>query len=220
MVATLATTLVGLSRRLPIQNVAMVVIITSFIASTVEAVGLRTGIPFGPFTFTDKLGYKLFNTLPWLVPLVWLVVIINGRGVARLIMRPWRKTTYYGFWVIGLTCLLALVFDLGLEPFAAKFKHYWIWQTPARVLAWHTAPWVNFLGWFVTALAILGFTTPWLINKQPIKQPTDYHPLVLWLLLNFFFATGNATYHLWSAVALIVGANSVITLYAIRGARW
>ena len=85
---------------------------------------------------------------------------------------------------------------------------------------WYSAPWVNSLGWFVTALGILAFTTPWLINKQPVKQPTDYHPLVIWLLLNLYFATGNALQHLWFAVLFALVANVIATIYAVRGARW
>ena len=145
---------------------------------------------------------------------------MNGRGIARLIMRPWRKTNYYGFWVIGLTCLLAVLFDLSMEPFAVYVKSYWIWLTPKTVPAWYTAPWVNFLGWFVTALALLTFAMPWLINKQPIKQPTDYQPLFLWLMASAWVTIGNALHGLWPAVVVSVAGNLLMALFAIRGARW
>jgi uncharacterized membrane protein len=135
-------------------------------------------------------------------------------------MRPWRKTSHDGFRVIGLACLLGVLFDAALEPFATRVKHLWYWQTPAAVLNWYSAPWTNFLGWLVTALGILGFTTPWLINKQPLKQPTDYHPLAVWLLLNFYFTTGSALQQLWPAVAFSLVANVIVTIYAVRGATW
>ena len=214
-----ATSLLGLARRLPGQNVLMSVTLITAIAFTILIVGEKTGVPFGPRTYTDALGWKIFG-VPWPMPLLWLVVIVNGRGVARLVLRPWRKTTYYGFWVIGLACMLAVVFDTGLEPFATRARQYWSWEPHHHVLSWYSAPWVNFLGWFVTALAILGFTTPWLINKQPVKQPTDYHPLVIWLLLNIYFATGNALEQQWLAAVFSLVANSLATTYAVRGARW
>jgi putative membrane protein len=215
-----ATTLLALGRRLPLQNVLMAAALIAGISSSIAAVGTVSGVPFGPFVYSDALGEALFGVVPWTVPLLWVVLIVNGRGVARLVMRPWRKTNYYGFWVIGLTCLLAVMFDLGFEPFAARVKHYWLWQTGNSVFTWHTAPWVNFLGWFVTALGILAFTIPWLINKQPIKQPIDYHPLVVWLLLNLWVATGNATEQLWLAAGTALIGNAVVAVYAIRGARW
>ncbi len=229
------TSLLTLGRRLPLQNVATTALLVATISGIIISVGSVTGIPFGPCVYSDLLGrdlldllpssaafgqQKSFNVLPWPLPLVWIVVIVNGRGIARLIMRPWRKTNYYGFWVIGFTCLLAVILDLSMEPFAVRVKSYWIWTTAKSVPAWYTAPWVNFLGWFVTALSILAFSIPWLINKQPIKQPVDYQPLVNWLLINSWLMTGNAVHRLWPAVGLGLGANAVAAFYAIRGARW
>jgi uncharacterized membrane protein len=229
------TTLLTLGRRLPLQNIATTALLVAILSGIIISVGSVTGIPFGPCVYSDRLGLDLldllpssaafaqkksFNVLPWPLPLVWIVVIVNGRGIARLVMRPWRKTNYYGFWVIGFTCLLAVILDLSMEPFAVHVKNYWIWTTAKSVPAWYTAPWVNFLGWFVTALSILAFSIPWLINKQPIKQPVDYQPLVNWLLVNSWLMTGNAVHRLWPAVGLGLGANAVAAFYAIRGARW
>jgi len=214
------STLLALGRRLPMQNVLATATIIMSISAAVMSLAAFSGIPLGPIHYTVHVGDQLFDILPWPVPLVWIFLIVNGRGVARLIVRPWRKTNYYGFWVMGVTCLLAVIFDLGLEPFAVYVKDYWIWQTPKSVLAWYTAPWVNFLGWFVTSLAILIFYMPWLINKQPIKQPTDYHPLVLWLMFNAWLCLGDAMHQLWLAVAVSLVGNAVVTVYAIRGARW
>jgi putative membrane protein len=214
-----ATTLVGLARRLPEQNVLMSAAIIAVIAFVIAVVGDRTAVPYGPRTYSEYLGGKIAG-VPWPMPLIWIVVIISCRGVARLIMRPWRKTTYYGFWVIGLACLLAVWLDLGLEPFAARVKRFWFWQTSTDVLNWYSAPWANFLGWGVTAFGILGFATPWLINKQPVKQPTDFHGLVLWLLLNLYFATGNAVNGLWLAAGASLAGMVAATICALRGARW
>jgi uncharacterized membrane protein len=214
-----AAALVGLARRLPGQNVLFSATLIAALSFTIAVVADRTAVPYGPRAYSDRLGEKILG-VPWPVPLMWIVVIVTGRGVARLIMRPWRKTTYYGFWVIGLTGLLAVWLDLGLDPFAVRVKHYWLWQTSPDVLNWYSAPWVNFLGWLATALGIHGFTTPWLINKQPVKQPVDYHPLVIWLLLNFYLATGNALHQMSPAAGLSLAGCAIATVYAVRGGRW
>lgn len=217
----LFTTLLALSRRLPLQNVLTAAGLIAFIALTVMTVGVMSGFPFGPIVFGDTLGEKLFHTVPWTIPVLWVVLIINGRGVARLIMRPWRKTNFYGFWVIGLTCLLVLCFDLGLEPFAIDVKGYWLWPlSRTMVSSWHGAPWANFLGWFITALGIMAFTIPWLINKHPVKQPTDYHPLIVWILLNAWIAGGNALHQLWLPVGVGLIGLAAAVCFAVRGARW
>jgi len=220
LVSATLTSLVALARRLPLQNVVMTAVLIGSISSIIMTVAILSGIPFGPYTYSDLAGDKIFGVLPWSIPLVWIVVIVNARGLARLVMRPWRKTNYYGFWVIGLACLLVVLMDLSLEPFAVYVKDYWIWQAPKWVWSWYSAPWINFFGWFLTALAILTFSTPWLINKQPVKQSMDYQPLLCWLLLNSWLITGNALHQLWPAVAVGLAGNAVATVFTIRGARW
>ena len=67
-------------------------------------------------------------------------------------MRPWRKLRVYGYWLMGLTTLLVLIFDLGLEPFATRVSHYWIWGQTKISIDWYGTPLSNFLGWLVTTL--------------------------------------------------------------------
>lgn len=221
VVLTTATVLASLTRQLPGQNVMLASFIIAIIAGAVQSLGALTAIPFGPFVYTDHIGQQLFYPLPWAIPLMWITVILASRGVARLILRPWRKTSNYGFRLMGLTTLLVVLLDLGLEPYATRIKHYWFWN-PAKIkFDWYTTPWTNFFGWAATGLLILAFATPSLINKKPGPQaPPDYSPLVLWLLVNFLFATGAAHHHLWPAVGLISLSSVVVTLFAVRGARW
>jgi uncharacterized membrane protein len=221
VVLVTATVVASLTRELPGQNVMLASTIIAFIAGAAQSFGAVTAIPFGPYTYTERIGQQLFYPLPWAVPLMWIVVILVSRGVARLTLRPWRKTQTYGFRLIGLTTLLVVLLDAGLEPFATRVKHYWLWSPTKIRLDWYSAPWVNFLGWAVTTLLILAFATPSLINKKPRPQPPpEYSPLAVWLLLNFLFATGAAVHHLWPAVGVISLGSLVVTVFALRGARW
>ena len=216
-----AATALALARTLPGQNVLAASVFIALIASVAEIINIKTSIPFGARTYTDELGWRIFGILPWAMPLVWVVAILNSRGVARLILRPWRKTRSYGFWVIGFTCLFTVIFDFNLEPCASAANSWWIWRMPASVPAWQTAPWVNFLGWAVVTLLILAFTTPWLINKQRARSsPPDYHPLGLWLLLNLLPGIGDAAHHLWLPAILCATLAAIVTIFALRGARW
>ena len=220
VVTTAVTTLVSLARQLPAQNVLLASVIIAAIAGTVQAIGALSGIPFGPYLYTAAAGPKIFTVLPWFVPVVWIIVLLNARGVARLILRPWRKSRLYGFRLIGATAALALAFDFGLEPFATQANHYWLWQPTKLALLWHGTPPSNFLGWLVTALVILAFVTPVMINKSHKKFPSDYHPLIVWVLLNLLFATGAAAHQLWLAAGFIGLTGVVVMVLAIRGARW
>lgn len=221
LVLTTATVIASLTCQLPGQNVMLASVIIAFIAGAVQSLGALTAIPFGPYGYTDHFGQQLFYPLPWAVPLMWITVIFASRGVARLTLRPLRKTSNYGFRLIGLTTALVVLLDFGLEPFATRVKHYWLWNPTKLKFDWYGAPGVNFFGWAVTTLLILAFVTPCLINKKPMPQPPpDYAPLFVWLLLNFLFATGAAVQHLWPALGLICSYSIVVTAFALRGARW
>jgi uncharacterized membrane protein len=215
------STIASLTRQLPLQNVLSAAFVIALIGGAAHAVGALTGIPFGPFIFGDNAGPEIFKTLPWAMPLLWVVVVLNSRGVARLILRPWRKTKTYGFWVIGLTAVLAALFALALEPFAARVKHYWIWTPTKFPVAWYGAPLVDFLAWGLVTLLALTFVTPALINKQPRKKGSrNFHPLAVWLGGISLFAAASAQRELWPAVAMGTAIGVITAIFAVRGARW
>ena len=218
---TLAT-VANLSRQLPAQNVLLAAAIIGVVGGIAHAVGAVTGIPFGPFAYSDNCGPKLFNTLAWPVPALWIIIVLNSRGVARLILRPWRKLKNYGFWLIGITTALVILFDLALEPFASQANHYWLWLPTTFPVTWQGVPLVNSLGWLLATLLMLAVATPPLINKQSRSRKTvpDYHPLIVWLLGLGLFATGAGVHQLWVVVGFCAAAAIGATFFALRGARW
>jgi uncharacterized membrane protein len=214
-------TIVSLTRQLPLQNVLLAASVIAIVGGGISALGAITGIPFGPFTFTAGLEPKIFNTLPWAMPLIWVVAILNSRGVARLILRPWRKTKIYGFWLIGLTATLVLFFDFAFDPFAARVKHFWLWSPTKFPLTWQGAPFINFLCWGFVTLLILVFVTPTLINKQLSKRSSpDFHPLALWLGGILIFGIACAIHGLWPAVTTDAAIGIITAVFAVRGGRW
>jgi uncharacterized membrane protein len=223
IVTTTFATMVAYTRRLPLQNVVLAAGVIGLMGGAVHAVGAATAIPFGPFSYTDSAGPRIFGTLAWPIPFVWIIVILNSRDVARLVLRPWRKLRSYGFWLMGITVSLAVLFDLALEPFAASVKHYWLWHPTRLPLTWGGAPVTNFLGWLVTALLTLAFATPALIDKRQQRsanRPPNYHPLVVWLLAVALLGVGAATHQLWPAVIYCIAAGFAVVIFAIRGAKW
>jgi uncharacterized membrane protein len=209
-----------LARTLPLQSVLFAAFITALIGGAAHGLSARTGLPFGPVSFGEQSGPQLFNCVPWTVPLIWIVAVFNSRGVARLVLRPWRKVKNYGFLLMGIATVLALAFDFALEAFA-RVKHLWLWQPTKISLTWFGASPVSFLGWiFVTAL-ILAVVMPYLIRKQPGNPSApDFAPLGLWLGAVALFATDAALTACWPAVMLDGIFIVAVGVLSWRGAKW
>lgn len=209
-----------LARTLPWQSVLFAAFITALIGGAAHGLSARTGLPFGPLSFGASSGPQLFNCVPWTVPLIWVVALFNSRGVARLILRPWRKVKNYGFLLMGLTTALALAFDLALEPFA-RAKHLWLWQPTKLNLAWHGASPLTFLGWTCVSALILAVIMPYLIRKQPgSSSKADLAPVCMWLGAIALFAVNAGLEGFWPAVAVDGILAGVTGVFCWRGAKW
>lgn len=215
-------TLTSLARQLPGPKVLLGASIVAILGAGAHAIGVTAAIPFGPFVYTDLVGPRLFGTVAWPIPLVWIIVILNARGVTRLGLKPWRKTKTYGFWVIGVATLLVVLFNLGMDPFASQVGRYWLWLPTKFPYTWNGMPWINSLGWMLVSLLMFAFATPFLINKssRSRKLPPDYQPLIVWVLLLGWFATGTALAQLWSATVICAMVAVISVLFAVRGAKW
>jgi uncharacterized membrane protein len=220
MTAALST-LASLWRRLPLQNVLTVAFGIAVIGGGLTALGAKTGLPFGPFIFGSGVGPVYYKSLSWVMPLIWVVIILNSRGVARLILRPWRKNKSYGYRVIGLTALLVLLFDVALDPFASRVKHGWVWMPSTLKLTWQGAPLANFLTWAAVTLLILVVVTPWLIVKKPRqKRGADFYPAGIWFGGLVIFAVGCGVNGIWAPVVANAVIGIGVIIFAIRGVMW
>jgi uncharacterized membrane protein len=215
-----ASTLSASSLQLPMQNVLLAAVVIALVGAIAQSVGTLTGIPFGPFVYTEMAGPSMFGILPWWVPLIWVVVILSSRGVARLILRPWRKLRVYGLWLIGLTAALSLILDLALEPFATRVNGFWLWQHTKIPVDWHGTPPTHFIAWTALVSLVLAFVTPVLINKSPRSSPRDYQPFLVWTSLHLLFVISALKGELWLAGAAGIAFLLVVLAFAVRGARW
>jgi uncharacterized membrane protein len=167
-----------------------------------ESLNAITGVPFGSIVYSPGAGPLLFHLVPWSMPFLWVLILLNARGLARLLLAPARKNPRYGLYVLGLTALLMVTFDLSFQPFAVRIADYWNWTSEPLVPGWLEAPWGALLSRGLASLIIMGLVTPVLINKKPSSQPSLNYPLLFWLLLLLFFLTGAVMHRLWPAFGM------------------
>jgi hypothetical protein len=205
LMLALATLVAGLSRRLPGQNVLLACLLLGLAGLGLPFLGLHAGIPI----FQDQAGTRSL----WIFPLLWITALLGCRGVARVLLRPWRDDENYGYWVLGASGVLVLLFALTLGPFATSRR---LWHVaPASLTAgWYGTPWLALFGGPVVAVLSIALVTPTLINKSPLVSTIDYHPLWIWLLLKALFAAGSACSRFWAPVAICVCEVIVVAALA------
>src|SRR5262249_61687208 len=90
------STLVSLARQLPWQNVFLGAALIGLSGAAVEAVVISFSSGLRCYNSGDFAEPSLWFDL-WELSLVWIVVLLNCRGVVRLIARRWRFAPSYGF---------------------------------------------------------------------------------------------------------------------------
>jgi putative membrane protein len=138
----------------------------------VEAVGVRTGVPFGTYTYTGDLGPQVFG-VPAVVPLAWAMMAWPALVVGRTLAPRWRTPVA----VVGGAALTA--WDLFLDPQMVDAGHWrWAHPHPAVPLV-PGVPLTNYAGWLVVAAVVVGVLDRLL--PRPDRPSGPAAALYLWV---------------------------------------
>jgi putative membrane protein len=126
----------------------------------VEAVAVRTGIPFGSYRYDGGLGPSVLG-VPLVVPLAWAMFAYPALVVGRVLGHP----VLAGAWALAS-------WDLFLDPQMVDAGH------------WHFAgggvPVSNYLGWLLVALVLMTLFAAFRWREGPVGVPLG---LFLWTWL-------------------------------------
>lgn len=152
-----------------------------------ESVSLRTGFPFGHYSFTDLMGPKLFD-LPILLALAYV-----GMGylswVLGLAILGCQNETLSGKNIVLLPLAASFgmtAWDLSMDPVWADIDHAWVWRDGG---SYYGVPISNFFGWFLTVYIFYQLFALYLRNRVTIPSQTGH-----WRVAILFYAvsaTGN-----------------------------
>jgi hypothetical protein len=198
---------------LPFQNVLWAALVTGTLAGVLLA--LVSMLPSGPVNFKPAAGKFVFGLVPWTTILLWIVTILSSRGTAKAILKPWRQSSVYGFWVMGLAASLVLVMNVGLEFYCSRIRSYWTWENWRGLELVGISP-SQFATSAVLTLVVLFVITPMLINKKPGPEQTENGSAGVWIALNSFLAMAALKNDAWlPAIAVGTGIIAVFVALAI-----
>lgn len=115
-----------------------------------EEIGVRTGLIYGPYRYSDMLGAKLGH-VPIIIPLAWFMMIYPSWMVARAILRGADLGSPLGMIALAMVSALAVTgWDMVMDPGMAR-AHNWIWENGGPYFG---VPLRNYFGWILTTFLI------------------------------------------------------------------
>lgn len=185
-----------LIKSIGIKKGILAIIVLFLFALTFEYFAIKTGFPYGHFTYTNKIGFLLLDTVPIFVGFAWTPLIIGSLFLARRISQN-------PIVILALSTVFLLLSDLILDPGAVALG-YWTYSGASFLYA---VPLSNFLGWIIS-----GFIGSYLLaSLLPSKQNTCSPWILLSLyLIVIYWTTITITFQLW--ISGIIGVCFILSL--------
>ena len=159
----------------------------------VEAVGVRTGWPFGEYSYAGTLGPEVLG-VPLVVPLAWTMMAYPVLIAARRLTRRWVP-------LVGGYGLMA--WDIFLDPQMVADGH-WEWADPTPALPGvEGIPLTNFAGWFVVGTLMMLVLTA--VLSRPRRPVDESVPAVLLTWTWVGYVVGNLFWFGTTSVAVVGG---------------
>ncbi len=128
-----------------------------------ELLGTSTGLPFGVYSYSGLLGYKILDLVPFNIPTSWFFMLYASLAIcARLL--PAKDDATSRWWWAFVAGLVLTAWDVSMDPAMVKTVH-WIWSIPdlsgesaliqfiGREM-FYGMPLTNWLGWLLTGVIV------------------------------------------------------------------
>lgn len=141
-------------------------LITFGISLLFESVGVLTGWVYGPYHYTDRLGYKLFGLVPVLIPIAWFMMVYPAHVLVARVADTGQTKTFRGLlWLAALSAFAMTAWDVVMDPIMAASGH-WTWEVEG---AFFGIPLQNYAGWLATTFFV--YLTYRLVERRSPPQP-------------------------------------------------
>lgn len=182
------------------------------ISYAIESVSITTGLPFGQYHYTTKLGDR-FGQVPFKIMLAYF---FNGylalqMAVVFLAKKSKKERKYNIVLIPFVASLLMVIWDICFEPIMSVVQENWIWEKTGLYFG---VPLSNFLGWLVTTYLIFQIFYL-LINKVGSKGQSS-QSITYWLVIPIMYFIQGIPYLLYpfsqSTSLVIYTTQGIITL--------
>lgn len=179
------------------RDATILFLLLGVFALLLEGIAITTGFPYGGFVYSDRIGYRLFATVPWTVSLAWTPLILAAYAIAANVFGSRNGR-------IAFTTLTLLIFDVVLDPGAVRMG-FWEFENAGY---FYGVPLSNFVGWIVSGFTGAALLELFIARVQPLL-PAPIQLASSAFLIIFF----------WTALSAFAGmiAPALIGLLVLSG---
>jgi uncharacterized membrane protein len=191
-----------------------------------ELLGTSTGLPFGPYSYTNQLGYKIFNLVPFNIPTSWFFMLYCSLAICGRLLPTKDDSTSRWWWAL-IAGVVLTAWDVSMDPAMVSSVH-WLWHLPSTegMPLWQNVligghfygmPLTNWLGWLLTGIVVarvmLMIVPPsrWASQVSPSGFPLVLYGVNALLPLGICIGRG-----LWLAFVLGAIAMAIPLVLAVR----
>ena len=201
----------------------------STISYLLEEIGVRTGLIYGPYHYSDLLGPKPGH-VPILIPLAWFMMIYPSWVTARALLRGMDTRPVIGIASLALVAAIVMTaWDTVMDPGMAAAGN-WVWEKGG---AYFGVPLQNYAGWLLTTfLVYFGAGLIWrTTDSQAAKTDATKRaasnvfaalPIIVYLVHGIRYVTAGriAALHVVALFAMVLpGLLAVMRTYLVKNDR-
>ena len=115
------------------------------IALVMESVGVATGLVYGPYHYTARLGPKFLGLVPYIIPAAWFMMMYPSLVIAARILRTPDPDGWKVPAVAALGGIIMTAWDLVMDPIMVLGGN-WIWDGSGWIQGFLRDPGTELLG--------------------------------------------------------------------------
>ena len=193
---------------LGLPRALLFVALTFAISLVLESVGVLTGLVYGPYHYTTKLGPMFLGLVPYLIPLAYFMMIYPARVIAEGLIGDrlggGRRR------VVGLALASAVAvtaWDVLMDPMMVRLG-FWVWEVDGGYFG---VPLHNYAGWLATTFCVYALYG-WLERRlKPVRLEFDppFVRLAVWSYSITWLGNSAAALELGLQGPVLAGAFSI-----------
>ena len=178
-------------------------VVATTIPLGMELLGTSTGFPFGPYSYTSFLGFKIAGLVPYSIPLSWFYIGFTSFVLANVIVARLGQG-HRTVWSLVLGVYFLTAWDLSLDPAMASQSlpiHFWIWHQSGPYFG---MPISNLVGWSLTGLVYMGLSRLLWRRNLATSSIAAWFPIGVYVANTGFAIALDLSAGLWIPVLIAV----------------